>query len=340
MATTGGEARGDDARDAPPAGVRAVRPAVEARGRPSPRSSSSSRPRPRRRRRRPPDGEEGLLRPRRRGGRRAADGRRRSRSAARRRSRSAAGEILAVGDPATIDAAYLPKQRIVRTGRRPPPGLRQHAHARGDEPSARPLERPAAHGVAPEVHLPGRGEERLAGVREGGDGPRLPRDDPGRDDDVRRHVLLRVRRRVVGRQGRAPRRPRRDVARLPGAGAREPRGVEDGHARLPREVEGAPARHGGDRTARALHVQPGDAPRREGARRRVRRAAPDARLRDAGRAEADPREVREEPDGVARRDRLPRAAPLDRPRRLALGRRPEAPRASGRSASRTTPSRT
>ena len=149
-------------------------------------------------------GEEGSVRPRRRGGLRPPDGRRvhGPRRDGRRDPRR--------GDPRRgrpgRDRRRVPAEGADRPdGRRPPSGLREHPHPRRDEPPARHLERPAPHGVAHEVHLPGRGEERLAGVREGGDRPRLPRDDPGRDDDVRRHVLLRVRRRVVGRQGRPAR---------------------------------------------------------------------------------------------------------------------------------------
>ena len=196
----------------------------------------------------------------------------RSRCAARRPSRSAEGEILAVGDPAAIDAAYQPKERIVRAGGVLLPGfVNTHTHAamnllRGisnDQPLMEWLTKfifPAeAKNVSPAFVKAGTDLACLEMIR---GGTTTFADMYYYESDVAASVDK------AGLRGR----PRRDVARLPGAGPREPRGVEEGHARLPREVEGAPARHGGHRPARPLHVQPGDAPGGPGARRRVRRA--------------------------------------------------------------------
>ena len=67
----------------------------------------------------------------------------------------------------------------------------QHPHPCADGPLPRPGGRPGADGVAAEVHLPGRGEDRVAGVRPRRHAARRARDDRVGHDHLRRHVLLR-----------------------------------------------------------------------------------------------------------------------------------------------------
>ena len=82
----------------------------------------------------------------------------------------------------------------------------QHPHARrhGAVPGAG--RRPRAHRVVEQVHLSGRSEDRLAGVRARRNATRRAGDDSVRHDDLRGHVLLRGGGRRRDEGGRPPRR--------------------------------------------------------------------------------------------------------------------------------------
>ena len=162
-----------------------------------------------------------------------------------------------------------------------------------------------------EVHLPGRGQDRVAGVRARRHAAGGARDDPVGHDDLRRHVLLRGGDREGDEGGRPARRARPDGHPVSGGrrqdagrGARAGRGV---HQR----VQGRSADHAGRRAARDVHARRPDA---EGGARPVaapRRADADSSGRDARRGEDRAGPVQ----GVA--GRLSRQSRVPRPRRLA-----------------------
>ena len=86
-------------------------------------------------------------------------------------------DIVGVDTPEAIAARFAGAgdDRRVRAGGHA--GAGQHPHARADGAVSRPGRRPGADGLAPEVHLPGRGQDRLAGVRAGRHAAGRARDD-------------------------------------------------------------------------------------------------------------------------------------------------------------------
>ena len=153
------------------------------------------------------------------------------------RSPSTAATSSAV-DTAEAIAAAVSRPRDDRRrgrGRHARPG--QHAHPCADGPLPRPRRRPGADGLAAEVHLPGRGEDRVAGVRPRRHAAGRARDDRVGHDHLRRHVLLRGGDRPRHEGGRAcaassarrsssfPVAGREDAGRRPGPGGAVREGV-------------------------------------------------------------------------------------------------------------------
>ena len=103
--------------------------------------------------------------------------------------------IVAVGPTAATRAQYRGGAIGSTRGPGDPAGPDQHAHARADGALPRTRRRSRADGLAPTIHLPGRGEDGVAGFRAHRHAPRRARDDRVGNDDVRRHVLLRGRHR-------------------------------------------------------------------------------------------------------------------------------------------------
>ena len=112
-------------------------------------------------------------------------------------------QILAVDTAESIASTYSAKETIDAGGQIVMPGLiNTHGHA----PMV--LYRGLADDLAlmewlQKLHLPGRSEDRDAGVRPGRDAAGRARDDPVRDDDLRGHVLLRGGDRARDARGRA-----------------------------------------------------------------------------------------------------------------------------------------
>ena len=90
------------------------------------------------------------------------------------------------------DRSAIPGPRDDRSvGQRGHAGADQHPYSRADGVVPWPGRRPPSDGVAAKIHLPGRGQNGVAGVRADRHAARSARDDPVRYDDLRRHVLLR-----------------------------------------------------------------------------------------------------------------------------------------------------
>ena len=164
--------------------------------------------------------------------------------------------------------------------------INTHTHApmvlyRGPRRRSRP------DGVAAEIHLPGRGEDRDAGVRARRDPARGARDDPVGDDDLRRHVLL--------RGGDCPGHARppafaavlgQTIIQFPVADAKTP---EEGLARTERVHPGVRQRRSDRSRRRAacdVYARCGDAEERAAARRSRARARHHPPRRDGGRGPA------------------------------------------------------
>ena len=71
-------------------------------------------------------------------------------------------DIVEVGTPEAIAAKYQAAETIDARDQIVLPGPHQHAHARADGDVPRPGRRPRADGLAAEIHLSGRSEDRVA----------------------------------------------------------------------------------------------------------------------------------------------------------------------------------
>ena len=165
-------------------------------------------------------------------------------------------DIVAVDTAAAI-ASRIPRPRHDRRRRRRRhAGPGQHAHARADGPVPRAGGRPGADGLAAEIHLPGRSQDGVAGVRARRHAAGGARDDRVRHDDLRRHVLLRGRDRARDEGGGAARRARRDDHPVPGAGREDARPKAwRGPERFAKEFAGDDLITAGRRAARDVHAR-------------------------------------------------------------------------------------
>ena len=101
------------------------------------------------------------------------------------------GAIVGIDTPEAIAAQFDARDTIDAAGQIVHAGADQHPHPRADGALSGAGRRPGADGVAAAVHLPGRGQDRVAGVRADRHAAGRARDDPVGDHHVRRHVLLR-----------------------------------------------------------------------------------------------------------------------------------------------------
>ena len=149
------------------------------------------------------------------------------------------GRIVAVDAGASIAARFRGRETLDAGGGMVLPGLvNAHGHAaHGAVPRDR--RRPAADGLAAEVHLPRGEEQRHRGLREGGHPPGRPGDDPVRDHHVRGHVLLRGPGGGGVRRGRHALRARGDPHRVPGPRQQDDPGGPRVHRALPEAMGGA-----------------------------------------------------------------------------------------------------
>ena len=129
----------------------------------------------------------------------------------------------------------------------------QYPHARGDVAVPRHRQRPPAPGLAREVHLSGRGQERQRRLRSMGNPPGLSGDGAGRHHHIHRHVLLRGRRRGSGQGGRPARGARRNGPQLPRPRREDSSGCAGLRGTLHPPLSRRSAHHPGRGAARALY---------------------------------------------------------------------------------------
>ena len=195
-------------------------------------------------------------------------------------------DIVEVDTPAAIAAKYQPAETIEARDQIVLPGADQHPLPRADGDVPRPRRRSRADGLAAEVHLPGRGQDRVARTGPRRHPARRGRDDRVGDDRLRRHVLLRGGDREGDRRGGAARRARRNHHPVPGRRREDAGRGARARGALHQGVQGQrPGRAGGG-AARALHQRQDDADRVRGAGAQVRRADGDSLRRDRGRGQA------------------------------------------------------
>ncbi len=182
------------------------------------------------------------------------------------------------------DRQAVPRRRHHRRDR--PAGAAradQHPHARADGPLSRAGGRPRADGLAEQLHLPGRSQDRLSRVRAGRHAPGGARDDRVGHHDLRGHVLLRGGGGPRDQGGGPPRCAGSDRHPVPGR-----RREDAGRSARPRrsvhpQVQGRSADHAGGGAARDVHAGRPDVEGGAGAVAAVRRADPDPPGGDARR---------------------------------------------------------
>ena len=245
-------------------------------------------------------------------------------------------DIVDVDTPAAIAAKYQRDRHDRRARSDRPARADQHAHSRADGDVSRARRRPGVDGLAAEIHLSGRGQDRVTGAGSRRHAPGSCRDDRVGDDGVRRHVLLRGRDREGDGRGRAARRARRNHHPVSGRGREDsgrrarPRGA------LHQGVQGQRPGGAGGGAPRALHQRQGDLDRVGGVGAQVRRADRDPFRGDRGRGSRRARAVSDDADRRARIARRSRTDDDRRARRVGRRRGHRDSQADRRPASRTT----